>query len=424
MASVTLLIAGCGVLLTPHYRLQRAQREIQAGQWQAAAVDLRIVVQKQPNNSQAWLLLARISLDAGDLAGANSGVTHAIAAGAKGPDVDELRARVWVEGGQPQQLLDAIAQRAIQLPEPDGTILTARALLELRQPDAALAKVQPLVASQPDLTEAQDVIAEALAAQGKLTQALQQLDGTMRRDTKSAEPPLLEGLILQQQGQDTSAEDALTLALKRMPPAEPMIHRVKALIALTQVRLALGDIKAAAQSEAEVVKLDPQSPAAVVLDARLKIARKNLEGAVAELESVVSEAPGYNEARLLLGAALLQRGDLQQAQQQLQQVVENAPDDLAARKLLAEVQLKLGQPEGALSVLSPALATSQPRPAAPITLRRRCQRHGRQAGAHRGTAAQRGGASRRPDGAAEPGRGVSCRGPGAAGARGAAEDSG
>lgn len=357
-ASVTLLIAGCGVLLTPHYRLERAQREIQAGEWQAAAVDLRIVVQKQPNNSQAWLLLAKISLDAGDLTGATSGVTHAVAAGAKGPDVDELQARVWVEGGQPQKLLDAMAQHAIQLPDPDGTILTARALLALRQSDAALAKLQPLVAAQPDLTEAQDVVAEALAAQGNLTAALQQLDATMRRDSKSSEPPLLEGLILEQQGQYASAETALALALKRMPPAEPMIHRVKALIALTQVRLALGDLKAATESETEVVKLDPQSPATVVLDARLKIARKNLQGAVAELESVVAEAPGYNEARLLLGAALMQRGDMQQAQQQLQQVVENAPDDLAARKLLAQVQLKLGQPEGALSVLSPALATA------------------------------------------------------------------
>ncbi len=96
----------------------------------------------------------------------------------------------------------------------------------------------------------------------------------------------------------------------------------------------------------------------MVLDARLKIARKNLQGAVAELENVVGAAPGYTEARLLLGAALLQRGDLQQAQQQLQQVVQSAPDNLAARKLLAQVQLKLGQPEGALNVLSPALATT------------------------------------------------------------------
>jgi cellulose synthase operon protein C len=357
-ASVTLLVAGCGVLLTPHYRLERAQQEMQTGEWQKAAVDLRIVVQKQPNNSQAWLLLARISLDAGDFTGATSGVSHAMAAGATGPSVDDLRARIWVEGGQPQALLDAMAHHTIQLPEPEGTIMAARALLALRQPDAALAKIQPLVAAQPDVTEAQDVVAEALAAQGNLTSALQQLDATMRRDTQSSEPPLLEGLILEQQGQYASAEDALTLALKRMPPAEPMIHRIRALIPLTQSRLALGDLKAAAESESAVVKLDPQSPAAVLLDARLKIAHKNLQGAVAELENLLTEAPGYTEARLVLGAAMVQRGDLQQARQQLGQVVESAPDNLAARKLLAQVQLKLGQPEGALNVLSPALATS------------------------------------------------------------------
>ncbi len=357
-ASVALLIAGCGVLLTPHYRLQRAQREIQAGNWQAAAVDLRIVVQKQPNNAQAWLLLARISLDAGDLTGATAGVKHAMAAGAKGPSLDELRARVWVEGGQPQQLLDAMAQHSIELPEPDATIDTARALLALRQIDAALAKLQPLVAAQPNLTEAQDLVAEALAAQGKLAPALQQLDATMRRDPKAAEPSLLEGLILQEEGQYASAQDALVLALKHMPPAEPMTHRLKALIALTQVRLALGDVKAAAASEAMVARLEPQAPATALLDARLKIAHKDLQGGVAELEGIVAEAPGYDEARLLLGAALLQRGDLQQAQQQLAQLVENEPDNLAARKLLAEVQLKLGQPEGALDVLSPALATA------------------------------------------------------------------
>ena len=357
-ASATLLVAGCGVLLTPHYRLERAQREIEAGQWQKAAVDLRIVVQKQPNNAHAWLLLAQISLDAGDLTGASSGVTHALAAGATGPDVDELRARVWVEGGQPQQLLDAMAQHRLALAEPDATLLTARALLALRQPDAALAKLQPLVAAQPDLTEARDLTAEALAAQGKFVAALQQLDTAMQRDPKASEPPMLQGLILQEQGQLASAEGALTLALKRMPASEPLTHRVRALIALAQVHLALGDLTAAASDKAAVVKLEPQAPATVLLDARLKIAHNDLQDAVAELERIVTAVPGYNEARLLLGAALIQRGDLQQAQLQLQQLLENSPDDLAARKLLAEVQLKLDQPQGALDVLSPALATA------------------------------------------------------------------
>lgn len=357
VALVSLLITGCGVLLTPQHRLERAQREIQAGKWQDAAVDLRIVVQKEPNNAQAWLLLAQLSFDAADLSGAESGLSHAVAVGAKGPKADALRAQIWLEEGHAQPLLDAIAKHSIDLPEPDRTIMTARALLALRQPEAALAKIQPILAAQPDLSEARDVAAEALASQSKYTPALQQLDAAMQHDTKSSEAPLLKGLILQQQGQYASAQDALELALKRMPPAEPILHRVKALIALTQVRLALGDLDAAGESEAAVAKLEPQAPATELLDARLKIAHKNLQGGVAELEQVVLAAPGFTEARLLLGATLLQRGDLQQAQQQLQQVVESTPDNLAARKLLAQVQLKLGQPEGALSVLGPALAT-------------------------------------------------------------------
>src|SRR5690348_16554748 len=60
-AVASLLIAGCGVFLTPQHRLERAQREMNTGRWQDAAVDLRNVLQKEPNNAQAWLLLAQLS---------------------------------------------------------------------------------------------------------------------------------------------------------------------------------------------------------------------------------------------------------------------------------------------------------------------------------------------------------------------------
>lgn len=356
-AWVSLLLAGCGLLLTPHYRLERARREIKAGQWQEAAVDLRIVVQKEPRNTKAWLMLARLSLDAGDLGGARSDLARTVALGAKGTQVEALRARIWIAGGEPARLLDAIAQHRIALAEPEQTLMTARALLALRQPAAALAKLQPLLAAQPGLTQARDMVAEALASESQYAPALQQLAVAMRHDAKSSQPPLLEGLILQQEGQYAAAQGALELALRRMLPDEPVLHRARALIALTEVRLGLGDLEGAAGSEAALAKLEPQSPATALLNARLKIAHKNLQGGVAELEQIVQEAPGFVEARLLLGATLLQRGDLEQAQQQLQQVIESVPDNLAARELLAQVQLKLGQPQAALGVLNPALAT-------------------------------------------------------------------
>ena len=349
------VLTGCGALLTPHYRIERAQREIKAGEWRQAAFDLHAVVQKEPKNARAWLLLVRLSLDAGDPSNAASALTHAVASGAKGPKVDELQARTWLATGKTQALLDALAHRTIHLTQPNRTLLRARALLATGHPDQAVALVEPLVAQQPGLTEAQDVLAESLAQEGKLEPALQQLKTAERLDPKSSEPLLLQGRIDEWLGRFPAAEQALERSLKRMPASEPITHRVTALIALTESRLALGEIDAAAKSQKILAKIEPLAPTTMLLDARIKLVRKHVVAGTDELERVVANAPSFVQARMTLGAALLQRGDLQEAQQQLQRVVSETPDNLQARKLLADVQLKLGQPGAAMSVLTPAL---------------------------------------------------------------------
>lgn len=351
----SLALAGCGAFLTSHYRIERAQREMKAGNWQDAAFDLRTVVRKHPHNVQAWLLLARLSLDAGDRNGAQTALKNALAAGAKGPRVDGLRARVWLATGQAKTLLAALAHHSLHLTEPDRTELLARAQLATGDPAKAIETLKPLLADKPPPTEAQDVLAEALARQGKLAQALEHLKTAGRLDLKSPQPLLLAGRIEEMLGQYSAAERSLGGALKRMRPSEPIRHRVIALIGLTESRLALGQFDSAAKSHKVLAHLEPRAPETRLLGARLKLAHKDLSGGISELERVVAEAPSFVQARLALGAALLRRGDLEQAQQQLQQVISRTPDNLEARKLLADVQLKLGNPGAALSVLTPAL---------------------------------------------------------------------
>ena len=353
---ISFALAGCGAFLTAHYRMERAQREMKAGEWQRAAFDLRAVLQKSPKNSQAWLLLSRVSLDASDASGAASALAHARAVGAQGAPVDDLQAKVWLATGQPKALLDALARHAVHLAQPDETVMRARALLMSGQADQAAALIEPLVAQRPTLTDAQVVLAECLAQAGKFAQALKVLATAERLDPKSPEPPLLAGRIEQVIGQFASAERALTRSLGRMPRSEPIAHRVAALIALTDARLALGNVAGATESQKALARLEPQAPETLLLDAHLKLARKDSVGGTVELERVVTEAPNFVQARMMLGAALLQRGDLEQARQQLQYVVEATPDNLQARKLLADAQLQLGRPGAALSVLTPALA--------------------------------------------------------------------
>lgn len=352
----SLALSGCGAFLTNHYRMERARREMRAGEWQDAAFDLKTVLRKDPHESEAWVLLARLSLAAADPNGARSALAHALAAGAKGEAVNALRARVWLATGQAKALLAALAHHSLSLTEPDRTLDLARAQLATGEAAQAIATLKPLLAERPVPTAAEDLLATCLAQQGKLGEALARLKAAQRRAPKSPEPLLLTGRIEEWLGRDPSAERSLTAALARMPPSEPIMHRVVALIGLTEARLALGEVALAERSQAALAKLEPQAPETRLLDARLKLARKDLLGGTLELERVVAEDPDFAQARMLLGAVFLKRGDLEQAQQQLTRVVSETPDNLQARKLLADVQLKLGEPQEALSVLTPALA--------------------------------------------------------------------
>lgn len=358
-----LALAGCGALLTSKYRMARAEREMKAGEWQQAAFDLRLVVRKHPHNTQAWLLLARLSLEAGDVTGARSALQHARAAGAKGASLDTLRARTWLAAGEPQKLLEALAHGTVQVPQPRRTLLQAQALRMTGQIEPALALLRALMAREPHLTAGHDALAETLAQAGKPAAALAELATARREDPKSAAPRLLQGRLEAAYGQFAAAEADMRAALKRMPRAEPVGHRLQAWVTLTESQLALGQIGPAAQSLKALGKIAPYAPVTHLLQARLMLSRGALEPGISALERLVASVPRYVQARTLLGAALLQHGDLEQAQQQLQQVVTEAPEDLQARKLLADVQLKLGEPGAAMRVLDPALSAPRLDPA-------------------------------------------------------------
>ena len=352
----TLALSGCGAFLTNHYRIERARREMRSGEWQDAAFDLKTVLRKDPHDTQAWLLLARLSLDAADRNGAQSALRHALAAGAKGAEVERLRARIWLSTGEAKTLLAALAHHTLHLKEPERTVFLAHAELDTGNPAQAIETLKPVLAGQAPPVEAEDLLAASLAQEGKLGEALKRLHAAARLDPRSPEPLLLAGRVEEWLGQYPGAERSLAGAMKRMKPSEPITHRVVALIGLTESRLALGEVALAAKSQAALAHLEPEAPETHLLDARIKLARKHLLSGTTELERVVAGDPGFVQARMLLGAVFLQRGDLEQAQQQLEHVVSQTPDNLEARKLLAEVQLKLGEPGEALSVLTPALA--------------------------------------------------------------------
>lgn len=357
-----LLVSGCSAFVSSQHRIEAAQRDLKAGEWRRATIELNKVVQSDPKNVQAWLLLAKVALDTVDESDAQAALSKAVEAGAKGPAVDKLRVRLWLQTGKPQAILDAIAHGTIHLAEPQRSVAVARADMALGHANKAIQALEPQLKPGRDLAQARVVLADALVSTGRFGAAMQQLDTAEREDPKSPQPAFLRGRILMSRGLNGAAERALEAALKRMPPGQPIPDRVNALIALTEARLALGDVQAASQSEAELAKIVPRSQVAMLLAARIKLARHDTRGALNALGVLVLSAPKFIQARMLLGRLQLSRGKLQLAIQQAEGVLQQSPDDAAARDLLATAELKLGEPKDALRDLAPVLGTRAANP--------------------------------------------------------------
>lgn len=357
LIALVLALAGCDALTSPQHRLARARAEFDSGQLGRAEIDLRKLTQANPGNAEAWVLLARVALDVGDSAAAEVDLDRAATAGARAATVDPLRASAWLDARKGQMLLDALTHQGLPgITEPERTLDLARAYRQLRQQEKAEALLDQLLQAQPNLNEGRLVLADVLMLEGKSDAALSQIDRVLASDSHSVSANLLRGRLLASREEFSAAERSYALALQNETPKTSVIDRFSVLIGLTGARLAQGELQSAAQSQAVLVKLAPGSTNVQLLGARLKLARGDTLGGIADLQALAAHAPNFVPALVVLGTAELKQGNLGQAEQALLQAVQAAPENVEARELLASVQLQLNQPEQAMRTLTPAMS--------------------------------------------------------------------
>ena len=64
---IGLAFAGCDAWVSPQTRVERAQKHLDQANYRAAMTDLKSALQEEPDNVPARILLARLSLQLGDL---------------------------------------------------------------------------------------------------------------------------------------------------------------------------------------------------------------------------------------------------------------------------------------------------------------------------------------------------------------------
>lgn len=352
---MTAAASGCDLLTSPETRIERAAESITAGEYRAAVFELKRVLEKDPANVRARLLLAQAEFGSGDLEAAESDLSRAIDGGSPQAETAQLRARLQLALGRFEILLTQLDAGEVLLAEPERSLVRGRALIGLDRPDEARREFESVLSDDPSSIDARQGIAETKAQSGDISGALADLSAITVEEPKAARAWLARGGILLQLGRYEDAGESFAHAAEHAKGRLEEPLEFQAIAGQIDALISVNRIEDAQQQLGELERRAAQAPITRLLRARIAVARGDLAGAVQGLTELVGDLPGFLPARYMLGSALLAQGNLYQAERHFGFVVERDAANLEARRRLAEVRLRMNRPESAIDLLGSAI---------------------------------------------------------------------
>ena len=296
-------------------RLRLGAAYLEQGRTDDAEAQFRRVLERQPDDPEANLQLARAECARG---ADREGLAFL---GRAGEAPFTRKAAHTLAAGVRQRLGDPeAAARELRLAEnlPD----------DAPWPDPLLGEVADLQRGKRALLKrAEDALSDGRVAEGvtwlrELVQDYPETDWAWLR----------LGRALVQAGDLPGAEQALRAALRLTPDL------VDAHFYLGVVLFQRGDFAAAAASFRRATQLKPDYAVAYYNLGQCLLKQGDQAGALAAFRAAVENKPFYSEAHAALGAALAAEGRTAEAREQLQDAVRLDPEDRRSRDLLERLQ--------------------------------------------------------------------------------------
>ena len=361
-----LFVSACGLGMDTDARLERAQQAYDSGEYRAAIIDTKNILQKEPENVAARLLLGRSSVRVGDPRAAEKELRRAVELGTDKGEVIVDLGRALLMLGEFEQIE---AEITTDLAVDDEARL---AILRIRG-DALLAQARSV--------EARDLYLEILAERGddfdtmiavvrsyvvdkELMQARATLDEIIAHDAEYIPMWLTSGWLWALQQNFGQSEVDFNKAAELAVRDNDLPSQVKAMIGAGEAQFAQKKLEAAKHTVADLTELAPDNLLVKFLAARLSYLEEDWTAATEQLQNILRQNPNFVQAQVLLGAVHLYRGNLGQAETYLSTAVGAMPANQNARKLLAEARLQQNRAEAAAEVLQPLVTGESADPGA------------------------------------------------------------
>ncbi|MDE2371274.1 MAG: PEP-CTERM system TPR-repeat protein PrsT [Burkholderiales bacterium] len=346
-----LILAGCGAPDEATV-LASAKAHTDGGDAATAIIELKELLQKQPDLPAARTTLGSALLAKGDAPGAEVELRRALSVGAPTGSVLPMLVQALVSQGKAGNAVAAYTNAHVEPAESEAELRTelARAQLSLGHIDAALEDVAAALKVWPEHLPAQILQARLKAADGDRVRLAATSEELVRRHPKAAQAWLLRG--------DSRAAGERNAARADYAKAVELNPRLaEAHSALISMDLRANDLKAAQDHVAAMRRDLPDRGETVFMEAIVAYSAGDYAHA-RELNQRLLRGGATNPYALLLAGQTEQRlGAYASAETLLTQASSALPDLLAARRALAELWLATGQAGRAMTVLRPALGT-------------------------------------------------------------------
>jgi cellulose synthase operon protein C len=352
----SLLLSSCG-LASGRGGLDAGLKYQASGQYRAAYIEAKKVLQRDDKNGKAWLLLGQASLKLGDPKEALNDLQKAQTNG-----VPQAR---WAIPMARAQLMTQQYDKALATLSDDKhfeskdmvqvDVLRGDAYVGLKKLDEAKQSFQAAVTLDPKDPDALVGLARLAIAAHDADAAGKYVQQALAAAPENPQAWIAKGDLAFEGKDFAGAEAAYQKVLDfKNPDWLPQEH-FYALSRLANVQAQENHLDKALANIQALEKMSPQQPYPHYLHAVVLYKQGHLDDALSELQQVLKVAPDNIQAQMLMGAVSYAQGNYGQAEMALSNVLGVDQKNVEARKLLALTLYREGRSRQALDTLRPAV---------------------------------------------------------------------
>ena len=354
IASAIALIGGlsaCNKTQSTEKLLSDAKQYQQKGDNKAAVIQLKNILQNEPNNKDARYLLGGIYNQIGDPLSAEKELRKAVSLGLDPATARPGLAKSQLMQGQFQKVLDETDADPKAKTDANLSSMRGNAYLALGKKTEAKESFDAALKTSPNFPEALIGLAKMAIGERDMDAANRYVDLATEKNPQYPDAWMFKGDLLRAQGKRDEALLAYDKTVKIAP------ENSSALLVKANLEIEMRKFVEAKQDVDAAKKLPSNQVLTFYTQGLLDYSQNKFPAALESMQQVQKNAPDYMPGVLLSGAIQFALGANEQAEQHLKKYLESNPANLYAQKLMVGVLLKSSQASRAVAQMEPLLKT-------------------------------------------------------------------